>query len=113
MIAHQLALMKREFWEHRSIWVTPIAIGIVISVATLTGQMSISAYGGEVDLGIAALSNTDEMHRRIAIMAMMGAVTGIFAVGAAIVMIFYSLDTLYSERKDKSILFWRSLPLTD
>ena len=31
----------------------------------------------------------------------------------SIVMMFYSLDTLYSERKDKSILFWRSLPVTD
>jgi ABC-2 type transport system permease protein len=28
-------------------------------------------------------------------------------------IVFYCLDALYAERKDKSILFWRSLPITD
>ena len=46
-------------------------------------------------------------------MAALSGITGVFAFGAGIVMIFYSLDSLYSERKDKSILFWRSLPITD
>jgi ABC-2 type transport system permease protein len=31
----------------------------------------------------------------------------------AIVVSFYLLDCLYSERKDRSILFWKSLPLSD
>ena len=113
MIAHQLALIKREIWEHRSIWMTPAIIALVISVAILTGQMSISAYGEHVDIAIAGASNVDVVHRRVAIMAALGAITGIFAAGAGILMIFYSLDSLYSERKDKSILFWRSLPITD
>ena len=113
MIAHQLALIKREIWEHRSIWMTPAIIALVISVAILTGQMSISAYGEHVDIAIAGASNADVVHRRVAIMAALGAITGIFAAGAAILIVFYSLDSLYSERKDKSILFWRSLPVTD
>ena len=113
MIAHQLALIKREIWEHRSIWMTPAIIALVISVAILTGQMSISAYGEHVDIAIAGASNVDVVHRRVAIMAALGAITGIFAAGAGILMVFYSLDSLYSERKDKSILFWRSLPVTD
>mgnify|MGYP001826187387 FL=1 len=37
----------------------------------------------------------------------------IFLISLAILTIFYTLDSLYSERKDKSILFWRSLPVTD
>jgi ABC-2 type transport system permease protein len=113
MIGHQLTLIKRELWEHRSIFVTPAAIAAVITLAVLTGQMSISAYGGEVDLAISGASNADPAHRRVALMAAFGAITGVFAVGAGIVMVFYSLDALYSERKDKSILFWRSLPITD
>ncbi len=113
MIAHQPALIKREIWEHRSIWMTPAIIALVISVAILTGQMSISAYGEHVDVAIAGASNVDVAHRRVAIMAALGAITGIFAAGAGILMVFYSLDSLYSERKDKSILFWRSLPVTD
>jgi ABC-2 type transport system permease protein len=30
-----------------------------------------------------------------------------------IVGIFYSLDALYGERRDRSILFWKSLPVSD
>jgi len=32
---------------------------------------------------------------------------------AFIVGIFYSLDALYGERRDRSILFWKSLPVSD
>ena len=37
----------------------------------------------------------------------------IFLFTLAILTVFYTLDSLYAERKDKSILFWRSLPVTD
>ena len=39
--------------------------------------------------------------------------SGIFFLALGILTVFYSLDSLYAERKDKSILFWRSLPVTD
>ena len=113
MIAHQLALIKREFWEHRSIWVTPASIALLVSVATLTGETLLSEYGEAVDVAIAGASNAGELHRRAMLMGAMAAMTLLFAIGAIIVMMFYSLDALYSERKDKSILFWRSLPITD
>jgi ABC-2 type transport system permease protein len=32
---------------------------------------------------------------------------------ALIVGVFYSLDALYGERRDRSILFWKSLPVSD
>jgi ABC-2 type transport system permease protein len=113
MISHQLALIRREILEHKAIWVTPAVIAVIVLFSFLTGQMTISAYGGGVDLAIAGASNADPMHRRVAMMAALGAITSLFAAGAGIVMIFYSLDALYAERKDKSILFWRSLPITD
>ncbi len=112
MIAHQVALLKREFWEHRSIWLTPAAIGIVISVAALTGLMSLAHFVEEVDMGIIAAQNGEEIPR-LAMLGALGGITAVFAMGAGIVQIFYTLDSLYSERKDKSILFWRSLPVTD
>ena len=112
MIGHQVALLKREFWEHRSIWMTPAAIGVVISVAALTGLMSLSHFVEEVDMGIVGAQNTEEIPR-LAMLGALGGITAVFAIGAGIVQIFYTLDSLYSERKDKSILFWRSLPVTD
>ena len=39
--------------------------------------------------------------------------TFLFVLAMWILTIFYCLDSLYAERKDKSILFWRSLPITD
>lgn len=113
MIGHQLALLKREIWEHRSIYVTPAAIAVVVSLLTLTGQVTVSAFGDVVDLAIVGASNVDEEHRRVALLVMFIGVTTVFSLGAWIVMVFYSLDSLYAERKDKSILFWRSLPITD
>src|ERR1041384_962380 len=32
---------------------------------------------------------------------------------AFIVGVFYCLDALYGERRDRSILFWKSLPVSD
>lgn len=113
MISHQLALIKREVWEHRSIYVTPAAIAVVIALTMLTGQVSISGFDEIVDLAIVGATNADEAHRRIALTGLLAVVMSIFAFGAGIVMVFYTLDTLYAERKDKSILFWRSLPVTD
>ena len=113
MIGNQLALVKREIREHRSIYTAPAVIGIIVSLLTLTGQVSVSAFGDAVDLAVVGASNVDMGHRRAVIMGAFTLVTTVFAIGAWIVMVFYCLDTLYSERKDKSILFWRSLPITD
>jgi len=113
MIAHQLTLIRREIWEHPAIWVSPLVIALIVSMLTLTGQVSVSAFGEAVDLAIVGAQNADEVHRAAIMTGALTAIASIFAFGAWIVMIFYSLDALYAERKDKSILFWRSLPITD
>ena len=113
MIGNQLALIKREVWEHRAIYITPLVIAVVMSLMSLTGQVTMSAFGQEVDLAIFGASNVGETERRAAMTAFLVIFTSVFALGAWILMIFYSLDALYAERKDKSILFWRSLPVTD
>ncbi|MFQ5610447.1 MAG: hypothetical protein ACE5F8_09300 [Woeseiaceae bacterium] len=113
MIAHQFALIKREFWEHRSVWVVPAVIALIVCLATLAGETILAGYDEAVDLAIAAASAASDFHRQGALTVALSTMMIPFAIGAGIVMIFYSLDSLYSERKDKSILFWRSLPITD
>lgn len=113
MIAHQLTLIRRELWEHPAIYVTPLAIAVVISLLTLTGQVTVSAFGEAVDLAIVGAQNVGEGHRANVLTGVLTVVTSVFAVGAWIIMVFYCLDALYAERKDKSILFWRSMPITD
>ena len=113
MISNQLSLVRRELWEHRAIYIAPLVIALVMSLMSLTGQVTISAFGLEVDLAIIGASSAGEIERQAAITAILMVFTSIFALGAWILMIFYSLDALYAERRDKSILFWRSLPVTD
>ena len=113
MIGNQLALIRRELWEHRAIYIAPLVIAFLVTLMALTGQVSISAHGHEVDLAIVGASNVGESERRAMMTGFLTVITSIFALGAWILMVFYSLDALYAERKDKSILFWRSLPVTD
>jgi ABC-2 type transport system permease protein len=53
------------------------------------------------------------MHRSALVNGLLFVPSTVIFVGMSILVIFYSLDSLYTERKDKSVLFWRSLPVTD
>ena len=115
MIANQVALIRRELWEHRAIFVTPIVIGLLLSLAVLmTGGLASMVPDDMVAKGIVAASNAaSDLHRSAIVNGLLLVPGTIIFVGMSILVIFYSLDSLYTERKDKSILFWRSLPVTD
>jgi ABC-2 type transport system permease protein len=87
--------VRRELWEHRSIYVAPLAAAAVFLPAFLIG-LTVSPTHRRQPLDIPY---------EFAAALIMG--TG-FIVG-----IFYSLDALYGERRDRSILFWKSLPVSD
>ena len=114
MIPHQFALVRREVWEHRSLWLTPAAVALVMTLMLLTGYIFASGYKELVDIGIVGAQNlAAEEHRRSGLTAFLMGYTVVFVIASAILTIFYCLDSLYAERKNKSILFWRSLPITD
>ncbi|MDH5320811.1 MAG: ABC-2 transporter permease [Gammaproteobacteria bacterium] len=105
--------MRREVWEHRSIWVTPSAVAMVVTLLTLAMFVAASKFGDITDMAIIGASSVGDHERRMALLATLLGYTSVFLIAMWILTIFYCLDTLYSERKDKSILFWRSLPITD
>lgn len=113
MIGNQLALIRREFWEHRSLYVVPAALGLIFVVATVMGQVSISGFGAHVDMALLGATNIGINERGAGISLLMAVFASLFVVAMWILIVFYSLDSLYAERKDKSILFWRSMPVTD
>ena len=113
MIVNQLALIRRELWEHRSIYVTPGVVALVMTLLIVTSYVAASGFEGALDLAIVGASNVGDAERRAALMAFLGGLTAVFFIALAILTVFYTLDSLYAERKDKSILFWRSLPITD
>ena len=114
MITHQLALVKREMWEHRSIFVTPAAIASIVTLGVLAGLMFAAGFAAELDLAIFGAQNiAGDPERQLALTGFFLATSWVFIIALAILTVFYCLDSLYAERKDKSILFWRSLPVTD
>ena len=93
--------IRRELWENRSIYIAPLAIAAV----TLFGYL-IATMGY-------ALSMTDLAQRRAALEGPYSFAMGVIMATAFIVGFFYSLEALHGERRDRSILFWKSLPVSD
>ena len=114
MIGHQLALLKREVWEHRSIYVTPVAVASIVTLGTLAMLMFAGGFAKELDVAIFGATNiAGDAERRVALTGFFVGTSWLFLFAAMILTVFYALDSLYAERKDKSILFWRSMPVTD
>ena len=114
MIANQPALIKRELWEHRSIYVTPAAIAVIVTLGVLATLMLASGFAKELDVAIFGAQNlAGDVERRAALTGFFVGTSWVFLVALMFLTVFYSLDSLYAERKDKSILFWRSMPATD
>ena len=87
--------VRRELWEHRSIYIAPLAAAVLFLFGFLAGLTLSPTHWHQ---GI-------ETPYELAAALIMGT--------AFIVGIFYSLDALYGERRDRSILFWKSLPVSD
>ena len=113
MMMNQMALVRREIWEHRSIWLTPAAVALVVTLLTLAMFVAASKFGDITDMAIIGASNVGDHERRMALLATLLGYTSVFLIAMWFLTVFYCLDALYAERKDKSILFWRSLPITD
>ncbi len=97
----------RELWENRSIYVAPLIVAAVQVFALAISTIGIA------ERRRAVLLLDDPVKQRAAIEAPydMAAMMMIFVV--FIVGVFYCLDALHGERRDRSILFWKSLPVSD
>lgn len=98
--------VRRELWESRSIYLAPLAAAAVFLVGFSIGTFRLPA----TMRGLAAL---DPAQQRDALAAPYDMAAGLLMVVAFIVGVFYSLDALHGERRDRSILFWKSLPVSD
>ncbi|HWY41043.1 MAG TPA: hypothetical protein VNX27_09635 [Chthoniobacterales bacterium] len=98
--------VKRELWENKSIYIVPLIVAGVV----LLGALISSAHLPERRRAAMLL---DEGHRRAAIELHYNIVAMMIIITAFIVGLFYCLDALYGERRERSILFWKSLPVSD
>jgi ABC-2 type transport system permease protein len=99
-------LVRRELWDNPSIYVAPLIAGGVALLGALISAFHLP------QLRRAALL-LEPTRRRAAIELPYDAAAMMIMFTAFIVAIFYCLDALYGERRDRSILFWKSLPVSD
>lgn len=102
-------LVRREFWEHRYLWIAPVAVEAVLIV------LGAIVRHGRVHLGDIDFSRWPDLEaQKVAAFTILQWTLSVPAcVVLAGVVSWYALDCLYAERRDRSILFWKSLPVSD
>jgi ABC-2 type transport system permease protein len=132
-------LLRREFWEHKGgfFWAPIVAGGVSLlltTMAVITGEVmlrraaangsglgdSINVNGAHfqvngLDLGMITSKMTPadigQLGGAIDASLLVSSVWPFIAL--AFVVFFYCIGALYDDRKDRSVLFWKSLPVSD
>jgi len=112
-----MALLKREFWENKgALRTTPIVIGGIYVVGLLMALITTVHFDNEFHTlkdAIRFIAAQDEAMRRRILWEGALSSANLFTVALGFVVFFYLLGSLYDDRKDRSILFWKSLPTSD
>ncbi|HJU27276.1 MAG TPA: hypothetical protein VJ722_11405 [Rhodanobacteraceae bacterium] len=118
-------LVKREYWESRRgfLWAqfwAAAAILIITVLGIIAGEVLKARMGAQVDVNMGvSLSQIlrDATTHDAGLAKALDATMLLFAFVAAVVLtfvlFFYLLGALYDDRRDRSVLFWKSLPLSD
>lgn len=119
-------LIRREFWEHKgSFFWAPLIVAAIMSIfiaATLGFGVSAEGIRGTYSINgsqgsLSALAEHVTEEQKAQLVGIMA--NGYLFVSAPIfltlgfIVFFYCLSSLYDERRDRSILFWKSLPISD
>ncbi len=91
----------REVWENRFIWLAPLTVAGFVMLSFLITSFKLPRRVQ------APPSSTDSI-----LMPYNAGASAVLLTGF-LVAFFYCADALYSERRDRSILFWKSLPVSD
>ncbi len=97
--------VRRELWENRSIYIAPLAVAALVLVGFLISAAHVRHTTG--------FELTLDNHRRIILLQRYDVAALLIMGTTFIVAFFYCLDALYGERRDRSVLFWKSLPVSD
>ncbi len=111
------ALIKREFWENKGAFrTTPLVIGGIFLVAMLMFLITFNHFDNEFQSLKELLRFVAQQDTGLRDKILFGInleLSVFFSMVLAFVVFFYLLGSLYDDRKDRSILFWKSLPASD
>lgn len=112
-----MALVKREFWENKGAFrTTPLVIGGIFLAAMLMFLITFNHFDNEFQSLkelLRFIAQQDAGLRARFLYESTLEMSVIFSMVLAFVVFFYLLGSLYDDRKDRSILFWKSLPASD
>jgi len=97
--------VRRELWENRSIYLAPLIVTAVVLFGSFIATLTAASRARS---GAPATGN-----RRPAVVMPISMAPAPIMLTTFLVGFFYCLDALYGERRDRSILFWKSLPVSD
>ena len=98
--------VRRELWENRATYLAPIAVVAVVLAAF--------AYAsGGLPHAVRLAAAPDGAKAALFLHLPYAAAGGAVFVISQLVALFYCLGALHGERRDRSILFWKSLPVSD
>lgn len=114
-------MIKLEFRQHRGgfIYAPMIVVGLLVlmmALAAITGEAKININGQDlIPKGLAKIAVSPEFaqYRSSVLTGPFLAVAGLFHLVLSVVLVSFFLGSLFDERKDRSILFWKSLPVGD
>jgi ABC-2 type transport system permease protein len=98
--------VRRELWENRSVYLAPLLVAGVYLLAFTVRLITLPQR-------MRAVAALDPAQQRGAVMAPFSTVAAVVMLTAFVVGAIYALDALHGERRDRSILFWKSLPVSD
>jgi ABC-2 type transport system permease protein len=98
--------VRRELWENRSVTLAPLVVAGVVLVALLINMAGLPAK-------MRTLPANDPEARHAIVVAPASLAPAPIMFATFLVGLFYCIDALYGERRDRSILFWKSLPISD
>ena len=112
-----LALVRREFWENKGAFrTTPLVIGGIFLAAMVMFLITFNHFDNDFQSLkelLRFIAQQDAGLRAKFLYESNLGMSVIFSMVLAFVVFFYLLGSLYDDRKDRSILFWKSLPASD
>ena len=112
-----LGLLQREYWENRGAFrTTPLVIGGICLALLFMAIFTTAHFDNELYTfkeAVRLLARQPAEFRAVHMFQLMMGSSLFFTIVLSFVVFFYLLGALYDDRKDRSILFWKSMPASD
>ncbi|MBI3147230.1 MAG: ABC-2 transporter permease [Betaproteobacteria bacterium] len=122
-------LIRREFWEHKGglFWAPVVVAALLLALVTLS--VAVPLINGDLSaqhlrIGNYEFADSDSLQEVLADPSTrehLGEALSLSFAAAALplmmtmsfVVFFYFIGTLFEDRSNRSVLFWKSLPISD